>query len=307
MSSRARNIFNVLLLVLLVAYLVVAARYCAVREGALRCTELNIEIRDSARHRFVTPDHVRGWLADSALWPVGMPLNEIDVYAIERLVEMQDYVLQADVYAAIDGGLHVTLRQRYPLLRVVSEAGHNFYLDSTLVLLPPMPDCPAPVPVVSGCLPLAFPTDYFGPLDEKKFPRERELLYNLLNFVHQVDTDRFLTALASQIYYDRGEVYLLPRIGKQTVRCGEITDSATVTARLKKLSKFYQTTFGDQWWRQTSEVDLRFHGQVVCKGMSVPKPTDRRSRKDYREQTVQETSPADEDTNIETTHEIYGQ
>lgn len=307
MSPRGRNIFNILLLVLLVAYLVVAARYCSVREGELRCSELQIEIRDSARHRFVTPDHVRRWLADSALSPVGMPLREIDVYAIEHLIEAQDYVLQADAYTSIDGLLHVTLTQRCPLLRVVSETGHNFYLDSTLVLLPPQAESPAAVPVVSGRLPLGFPTDYFGRLDEKKFPQERELLYNLLNFVHQVDTDRFLTALASQIYYDKGEMYLLPRVGKQIIRFGPVTDTAEVAARLRKLSKFYQTAFGDQWWRQASEIDLRFHGQVVCKGMPVTEPANRRSSQNNTTPSSQDAAPADEDTNLETTHEIYGQ
>lgn len=305
MSPRGRNIFNILLLVLLVAYLVVAVRYCSSRENEVRCSGLQITIRDSALQRFVTPDHVRRWLADSALSPAGTPLREVDVYAIEHLIEAQDYVQQADVYAAIDGLLHISLTQRRPVLRVVSETGHNFYLDSALVLLPPQADCLAEVPVVSGRLPLTFPTDYFGQLDEKKYLRERELLYNLLNFVHQVDTDRFLTALATQIYYERGELYLLPRIGTQTIRFGEITDTAAVGRRLRKLSKFYRTSFGDQWWRQASEIDLRFQGQVVCKGMPVTEPEPKRSGHGNGERPS--PAPADESTNIETTHELYGQ
>ncbi len=267
MSSGGRKILQILLLVLLAAYSVVAVRYCSDREAAVRCSGVEIEVADSAVQRFVTPEIVLRWLADSGVRTVGVPLREVDVYAVERLVEQQDYVLQADAYTAIDGLLHITLTQRRPVVRVVSEAGHNFYLDSTLVLLPPQADCLASVPVVSGRLPLGFPTDFFGRLDEKKFPRERELLHNLLNFVHQVDTDRFLDALTAQIYYEAGEITLLPRVGGQIVRFGAIVDSAAVGRRLRKLSRFYRASFAEGWWRTATEVDLRFRGQVVCKGM----------------------------------------
>lgn len=294
MSVSGRKIVNVTLLVMLSAYAVVAVRYCSGREKELKCKGVEIVIRDSAQLRFVTPQTVRHWLADSAVRTVGMPLRDVDVYAVERLVEGQDYVARADAYTAIDGMLHIVLNQRRPVLRVVSEDGHNFYLDSALVLLPPQGDCMAEVPVVSGRLSLGFPVGYFGRLDEKKFPRERELLYNLLNFVHQVDTDRFLAALTAQVYYDGKEVRLLPRVGEQVIRFGEIADSAEVAARLRKLSRFYRKSFGEGWWRSATEIDLRFKGQVVCKGMPVqsnpPKPV---------------ATPGN--MNTESTHEIYGQ
>lgn len=293
MSPGGRKIVNVTLLVLLVAYAVVAVRYCSGREKELKCAGVEIVVRDSAALKFVTPDIVQGWLRDSGVRTVGMPLREVDVYGVERLVEGKDYVARADAYTSIDGQLHIALTQRRPVLRVVSEAGHNFYLDSALVLLPPQGECIAEVPVVSGRLPLGFSDAYFGRLDEKKFPQERELLYNLLNFVHQVDTDRFLTALTSQIYFDGKEVRLLPRMGNQVIRFGEVSDSAAVAARLRKLSEFYRKSFAEEWWRSATEVDLRFRGQVVCKGMPVqtvtPKP---------------EAKP--EITNTESTHEIYG-
>ncbi|MCC8062306.1 MAG: hypothetical protein LIO68_03555 [Rikenellaceae bacterium] len=290
MSPGGRKIVNVLLLVLLVAYTVVAVHYCSGRERELKCRGVEIVIRDSAQLRFVTPAIVRHWLADSGVRLNGVPLREVDVYAVERLVEGQDYVSRADAYTAIDGLLHIVLSQRRPVLRVVSESGHNFYLDSTLVLLPPQPDCIAEVPAVSGKLPLGFPADYFGRLDEKKFPRERELLHNLLNFVHQVDTDRFLAALTAQVYYDGKEVRLLPRVGGQTIRFGEIADSAAVAGRLRKLSRFYRKSFGEGWWRSATEIDLRFRGQVVCKGMP---------------EAARPVGGGDKQT--ESTHEIYGQ
>lgn len=289
MSPGGRKIVNITLLALLTAYTVVAVRYCSGRERELRCTGVDIVVRDSARLRFVTPDIVRGWLRDSGVRTVGAPLQDVDVYGVERMVEGQDYVDRADAYTAIDGQLHITLTQRRPVLRVVSETGHNFYLDSALVLLPPQGDCIARVPVVSGRLPLGFSAEFFGRLDQKKYPQERELLYNLLNFVHQVDTDRFLSALTAQIYFDGREWLLLPRVGRQVIRFGELGDTGAVAARLRKLSRFYRSSFAEGWWRSAEEVDLRFRGQVVCKGMAPA------------------GGQAADNTNTESTHEIYGQ
>lgn len=292
MALNKRKIPHILLLVLLAVYLPIAIRYCSGRETELRCRGVEIVVQDSAQQSFVTPELVRRWLADSVGRTVGIPLRDIDVYAIENLIERQPYVSTADAYTAIDGLLHIILRQRQPAVRVVSEAGHDFYVDSTLILLPPQPDCIARVSEVSGRLPLSFPTDYFGPLDEKKFRAERELLHNLLNFVHQVDTDRFLAALIVQIYYDGKEVRLLPRIGEQTIRFGAVADSAAVAARLRKLSRFYRSSFAEGWWRSATEIDLRFRGQVVCKGMGS---------------AAAGTAGSAENTNTESTHEIYGQ
>lgn len=291
MSPRGSKIVNIVLLVVLVAYTVVAVNYCSGREQEMKCTGVEITIRDSAQLKFVTPETVRHWLSDSAARIEGLPLREVDVYDVENLIERQDYVERAEAYVAIDGLLHISLQQRKPIMRVVSESGHNFYVDSALVILPPLPDCIAKVPVISGRLPLGFPIGYFGRLDEKKFPQERELLYNLINFVKQVDADPFLVALTTQVYYDGKEVRLLPRIGEQTILFGEIADTAVVGARLRKLSRFYQKSFGEGWWRTAREIDLRYRGQVVCTGMSA-----------NPQQPVLKSGR----NNTESTHDTYG-
>ena len=82
MSPGGHKIFNIVLLVVLVAYTVVAVSYCSGRENEMKCTGVEIVIRDSALQKFVTPDIVRRWLADSAVRSVGLPLREVDVYGV---------------------------------------------------------------------------------------------------------------------------------------------------------------------------------------------------------------------------------
>lgn len=321
---------NALLVLLLIAYAAVAGRYCSERERELKCSGFDIEVTDSAEIGFVSPDVVRGWFKDSMPHMIGKPLREIDVYEVERLIGAQDYISEVEAYTAIDGLLHVRIKQREPLLRIVSEAGHNFYVDSLLTVLPSESYWLAEVPVVSGRVPLKVPVGYYGALDEKKYDGDKELLHNLINFVDKVNSDDFLKALIVQIYFEggaekggdarggerqleqiregrrresdarreewgiadsggrereetvksagskSGDLLLLPRVGNQVIRFGEIGDdeamkvmgALTVDQRLDKLKRFYQTSFSDGWWKKYDggEVNVKFGEQVVVSG-----------------------------------------
>ena len=91
----------------------------------MRCSGVEIEVADSAVQRFVTPEIVLRWLADSGVRTVGVPLREVDVYAVERLVEQQDVrglnhhhgELAADLLAAGENAefLHAVVpREKHP-------------------------------------------------------------------------------------------------------------------------------------------------------------------------------------------------
>lgn len=273
MALRKWKIVNLIIPILLVGYFVVTARYCSTREQELRCSGVDIQVADSAMYGFVTPATILRMITDSSITYNGVPLTDVDLYAVERCIALNPYVSSADAYTSIDGLLHVRLNQRHPKLRVVSEQGHNFYVDSTLRLMPPSAEYIAQVPVVSGSPVPALPIDKFGEIDEKKFIKERELLYNLINFVHQVDSDTLLSALVVQIYIQSdAEAILLPRLGGQIIRFGAIgTDDQD--SKLRKLVHFYRQSFGHGWWATTSEVDLRYRDQVVCKQRKRPAGT----------------------------------
>ncbi len=200
--------------------------------------------------------------------PLGLPLAEVDVYAVERLVAENPYISQVQAYTTVDGVLRVRLWQHHPLYRILSEEGLDCYVDSTLTLLPPCAHYVAHVPVISGRVPLDT---------EKNSGPDKELLQNLLNFVGMVRHDPFLRALVVQIYRaEDGELWLLPRVGSaQVIRFGDLDfggertrvvgGGLTVEQRLDKLSKFYRGSFSDGWWKRHTGgvIDLRFRGQVV--------------------------------------------
>ncbi len=263
------KIVNILVVGLLIAYAAVAVRYCSQRERALTCQRVEVRVLDSSQAAFVSPGIVQGWIKDSTRFRIGILLQQVDLRGIEELVRRQAYVSSAQAYTSIDGTLHLTIRQRHPLLRILSEQGHNCYLDSALRLLPPVPHFATEVPLVSGRVPLEVSPSFYGSLDEKKIPATVELLHNLRNFAGELGSDPFLKALIAQIYFEQAdEVLLLPRLGGRVIRFGSIVPPTA--PRLEKLARFYRKSFGDGWWQQPGEINLKYRHQVVLDNKQKP-------------------------------------
>lgn len=271
MPSRKNTIVNATISVALLAYLIVSVQYCTRQEEQIVCTGMDIRIEDGDKAGFVTPQLVSKWLADSLIRVVGQPIRQVDVYRVERMIAGMPYVKTAQAYTALDGQLHITITQRHPVMRVMTEQGHDFYVDSALTVLRPQRDWTAGVPLVTGNVPLRMEAGFSGNLDEKKFILDRELLYKLVNFVHQVDTDPLLNNLIVQVYFERqadttagSDILLLPRIGLQTIRFGPLRTVDENSRRLDKLSRFYRQSLSDGWWETAREIDLKYKDQVIC-------------------------------------------
>ncbi len=259
------KILNLTLLLAVAAYAVIAMRHCSQQARALTLGRLEIEVADSGQARFVTPEAIRRHLADSHLAKPGTSLQSVDTYAVERSLSEWPYISEAEAWKTLDGILRIRVSQRRPVLRIVSSSGHDFYIDTTYTRLEPQSHYTPGVPVISGDPALGFPPGEYGPLDEKKFPGEREMLYKLTNFADRVNYDPLLRDLVVQIHIDSGgEIRLLPRVGTQIILFGPLGNVQENDARLEKLSRFYSRSFGDQWWRTARTIDLRYQGQVVC-------------------------------------------
>lgn len=258
-------VVNVIVATVLVAYIAVAAIYCNREKQQIICRNLQIIVEDSAELEFVNSDIVRRTLSDNNIAYSGLPIDQIDLFAVEECIRAYPYVSDANAYTSLEGTLNIRLRQRVPMLRVVSDNDHNFYVDSTLQVIEPVAHYIHPVPIVSGSVPLEIANDQFGTIDEKKFTKDLKLLHNIINFVGQVNKEPFLRELIVQIYFEPdGQVMLLPRIGSQRIRFGAI-GAEDQESKLYKLQEFYRRSFGQGWWQTTREIDLRFKNQVVCK------------------------------------------
>ncbi|MCH5329430.1 MAG: hypothetical protein J1E04_00595 [Alistipes sp.] len=121
-----------------------------------------IDIADStADRRLVTERMVREWLEGSGIRIEGSTVAELDVQGIERAVADNGFVGKVSAYASADGILRIEVRQRTPLLRLLTDGYDRYITEDGFVFGTPSSSA-IYVPVVTGGFKPMFPADYEG-------------------------------------------------------------------------------------------------------------------------------------------------
>lgn len=182
-----------------------------------------------------------------------MAVGKVDVERLERVLEEDPFVLDAEAFVDAQNFVNIQLIQREPMLRVMDNNGLNYYLDADQNQMPLSEHYAARVIVVTGNIP---------PYEEDFYRDEDHLLSQLFDFCQLLRNDPFLHALIEQVYVNkRGEMILSPKVGKQTIRFGRYQGAED---KLERLKVFYREGLPYKGWNAYKSFDLRYEGQVVC-------------------------------------------
>ena len=207
------------------------------------CNDCNIRIQDSATLRFVTPKEVYGFLKESEMNPSGVRVENIDLMAIEKMLESKSRIKKAECYMTPSGTMNIDVWQREPIMRVMSGSS-NYYIDSEGDVMEIAENFAAYVPVVTGVV-------------SKKFAKGE--LYEFAKFLK---SDAFWNSFFEQIDVNsKNELVLVPRVGNQTIVLGSLNGYET---KLDNLMALYKTGFSKTGWSCYKTINLSFDGQVVC-------------------------------------------
>ena len=151
-----------LLWVTVAAYVVWAARASQADRAARLVGSLEIAIVDStSQGHLVTSTEVRRWLDAERIAAVGTPAREVDLTAIEQLIARNGFVEQVAAYITRSGVLHIDIRQRKPLLRLLTD-GENSYVTAAGFIFAAPRASSVYVPVATGPYRPPVPADYTG-------------------------------------------------------------------------------------------------------------------------------------------------
>jgi cell division protein FtsQ len=186
--------------------------------------------------------------------PAMMAIGQVDVERVERVLEEDPFVLDAEAYVGAQNRLNIRVMQREPILRVMDNNGLDYYLDAAGRQMPPSPHYTARVIVATGNLP---------PYEENFREQENNTLNHVFQLYQLLRQDEFLHALVEQIYVNnRGELTLAPKVGNQVILFGRFQQAPD---KLQRLKVFYREGLPYKGWNAYRSFDLRFNGQVVCK------------------------------------------
>ena len=184
----------------------------------------------------------------------GTELGRLDVERMERVLEEDPFVRDAQTYVDQHNILHLDVEQREPLLRVLDNKGGNYYLDQGGNKMPPSKNFAARVVVATGNI-----AAYTLKFREKK----RSSLNDVFQVAQELAEDDFFRVFVQQIHVNSdGEIVLVPLVGDQKIILG---DAKKLDEKLERLKIFYREGMPYAGWQTYQSINLSYADQVVCK------------------------------------------
>ena len=233
---------------------VVSLAFTEVRQHRVLCKKIEININREDENYFINKQDVLKILFSPGDSLIGTPIHRIPVSLLERLLKLNKYVDDADVYIDIKGKLQVNIVQRKPMLRIMNVVQQSFYIDEKGGKMPLSTLYSANVLIANGSI-----TElYNGINDSINTPLVRSLFY-LSNVIR---ADKFWNAQIEQIYIEPNQdIILIPRLGDHKIIFG---DTSNANEKLENLLVFYQKALPKVGWQTYHTINVKFKGQLVC-------------------------------------------
>jgi len=186
---------------------------------------------------------------------VGQPLELIDIEEVEKVLEADIFIKNADVYVDALNKVHISVEQRIPIARIMDENDPSYYLDEDGERVRTSAKFTARVIVVTGKI---------GHFDDNYLNIPHSRLKRVFELIQHIDADPFWKAQFEQIHVDHsGDVTLIPKLGDHKVKFG--VPNEDMKDKFHRLKVFYQDGLPVEGWNKFKSINVAFKGQVVAK------------------------------------------
>lgn len=240
--------------VLLVTYFLGKKEYCTIR-----CKDVIVKVDDSLTIRLVTEQSVKEYLTSEYKGLIGMPLSDIDLMKVEKILDNQISISSSNAYLRNNGLLHVNVTQVRPTVRFQT-SGCGFYCNSKGTLIPAQSSFYADVPIIDGHIPIDsadFSTGY--PTNSTAV----EWMRNTMTMAEEISSHPVWGDAISQIHCDEsGDLIIVTKVGKEKFIFGEPKHT---DAKLHRMQLYYEAIAAQEDAKEYDIVDLRFDKQIICR------------------------------------------
>lgn len=179
-------------------------------------------------------------------------LASIDLGRIEKALEKDVWVKNAELYFDNNNFLKVSVEEREPVARLFTITGNTFYIDSSCMKLPLSDKFSARLPVFTG-----FTSDARILAKE-----DSALLCSIKIMSLKILSDTFLMAMIDQVDINTNRSFeLVPKLGRQRIIFGDASD---VDSKFYKLKLFYKDVIKQSGWNRYKTINLQYKNQVVA-------------------------------------------
>ena len=244
------GVFLGIILLILVLILIFRKKGSIVKDVVVEITHLTDGESDFIKEKDIKEIVRRSFESDLSSATIG----QVDIKRVEGILEKDPFVENAEAYIDASSNLKINITQREPILRVIDNNGLNYYLDKNGFRMPLSKYFSARVPIVTGAV-APYVNDFLG--------RKKYGLKDVFLLVQRLNADAFFAPMIQQIIVDAsGEFTLIPILGDQKIRIGNLDD---LDEKLERLKIFYKDAMPYEGWKTYRSISVKYRNQIVCK------------------------------------------
>ncbi|MGN6399173.1 MAG: cell division protein FtsQ/DivIB [Flavisolibacter sp.] len=215
------------------------------------CKQIVVSIKGSGEKFYVEEADILSDLNKTTAGSlIDKPLTNIPLSLLEKKLEKDQWIRNAELYFDREDVLHVSVEEREPIARIFTTGGSSFYIDSSGHQIPLLDKVSVRLPVITGYTNV-----------KKLSAKDSALLDDVKLIAKFVYADPFWNAQIGQIdITDNRKFELIPVIGDHIIRIG---DAENLKEKLSRLLLFYKQVMSKTGFNKYSVVDVQYDGQVV--------------------------------------------
>ncbi|MBR0195846.1 MAG: hypothetical protein IJQ32_06385 [Paludibacteraceae bacterium] len=210
---------------------------------SLPCVSLDYTIADREERLYLSEAELNQLLRTENLYPVGRPIDRISLHRIEKAVAHHPMVRTAECYLTPRNEVHVRLTQRIPLLRV-QVATDSYFVDTDRRVMPVRAAVQDEVLLVTGNAGIQLASGALA--NFAIWLQDNSYWRNRIKRVHVVNPHMLVLHMS--------DAQIPP------VVLGNLTG---YNRKLTKLRTFLEDGTEETAGKAYTELDIRFHGQVI--------------------------------------------
>jgi cell division protein FtsQ len=232
--------------------LVLLMSFIEVEKASQKCKDLKVIL--PGRNNFIERNEVDKILLEASGALIGKDLRDINIHSLENSLKNNPFIEFAKVYADMDGIIHVEIKQRLPILRIINRANVQFYIDENGLKMPLSENFTANVLVANGLI----DEDFSGKVESLNTKLAKDL-YRMAQFIR---ADTLWDNQIEQLYVDtKGDIEMVPRVGDHKIILG---DADSLQTKFRNLLIFYKKAMPKVGWDTYKTINLKYANQVVC-------------------------------------------
>jgi len=247
--KNTRTIIGVVGLLLL-AVLVMSA--IDSRKGA-RITGLSVQINPLLGESFmIKQDEIKNIIYEGYRRDVeDLTVESVDIGKVERLLESEPFVANADVFVNADDRLDINIEQANAAIRIMDEKGRSYYLTQEVQPFPISKHASARVVVFSGSIPL-----FEGQTDSLSETQE-----GIVELMDIIKTNKFARKMIEQVHVrPNGEFLIQPKMGRFKFDLGM---PVKLKDKIDRMEIAFKEVLPKKGWNKYKRINLSYDDQII--------------------------------------------